>query len=113
MPGPVDACGTRRANSNDGSVHSRRISSTCSAWRRPRFVNVSLRPTYSTTFQPVPMPRRRRLPDSTATSAACLATSTVWRWGRIITQLTSSSDVVTPAAKAKNVSGSWNATSLS
>ena len=49
------------------------------------------------------MPRRSRLPDSTATSAACLATSTVWRWGRISTAVTSSSVVVTAATKAKNV----------
>ena len=32
-----------------------------------------------------PTPRRSRPPDSTSTSAACLATSAVWRWGRMIT----------------------------
>ena len=53
--------------------------------RRPRFVNVSFSPRYSTAFHPVPTPSRSRFPDSTATSAACLATSTVWRWGRIRT----------------------------
>ena len=100
MPARVDRWNSP-SKSTTSSAHSRRISSTCSAWRRPRLVNVSLSLTYSTTFQPVPMPRRKRLPDSTASSAACLATSTVWRWGRISTAVTSSIVVVTAAMKAK------------
>ena len=89
------------------------MTSTCSTWRWPRLAKSSLSAAYSTLFQPVPMPRRSRLPDRTATSAACLATSTAWRCGRISTVEANSRSSVTAAAKAKNVSGSWKATSLS
>ena len=50
--------------------------------------NGTLSASYSTVFQPVPTPRRSRLPERMATSAACLATSTAWRCGRISTVLT-------------------------
>ena len=45
---------------------------------------------YSTGFQPMPTPRRNRPPVSRSTSAACLATSAVWRCGRMMTPVTSS-----------------------
>ena len=53
----------------------------------------SLSASYSTLFQPTPTPSLSRLPDRIATSAACLATSTVWRCGRITTAVTSSTSV--------------------
>src|SRR6266487_4677036 len=39
----------------------------------------------------MPTPRRKRPRVSTSTAAACLATSAVWRWGRITMPVTSSS----------------------
>jgi hypothetical protein len=54
-------------------------------------------PSYSTAFRPIPTPSRRRPPLSTSTAAACLATSAVWRWGRMSTPVTNSSDDVSPA----------------
>ena len=42
---------------------------------------------------PTPTPSRNRPPVRRSTSAACLATSAVWRWGRMMTPVTSSSDV--------------------
>ena len=68
-----------------GSAHSLSISSTCSSERLPRLWKFSFKPTYSTGFQPMPMPKRKRPPDSTSREAACLATSAVCRCGRIIT----------------------------
>ena len=55
---------------------------------------------YSTQFQPVPTPSRSRPPESSATSAACFATSAVWRCGRMITPVASSSRVVTRGEEA-------------
>ncbi len=36
-------------------------------------------------FQPTPTPSRKRSPERRASSAACLATRAVWRWGRTST----------------------------
>ncbi len=79
------------------SVHSRRISSTCSPNRLPRLVKFSPSASYSTAFQPSPTPSRSRPSLSRSTSAACLATSTACRCGRMMTPVTSSSVVVTAA----------------
>ena len=46
---------------------------------------------YSTGFQPCPIPRRNRPPVRMSTSAACFATSAVWRCGRMTIPVTSSS----------------------
>jgi len=50
-----------------------------------RLWKFSLSPTNSTSFQPTPIPSRNRPPHSTSSEAACLATSTAWRWARIST----------------------------
>lgn len=69
-----------------GSAHSFCITSTCSAERRPRFEKSSFSPVNSTWFQPMPTPSRNRPPPhSTSRHAACFATSTAWRCGRIST----------------------------
>jgi hypothetical protein len=80
-----------------GSVHSRRISSICSVKRRARLLKLNPSASYSTWFQPMPTPSRSRPPVSTSTSAACLATRAVWRWGRMMTLVTSSSRGTSPA----------------
>jgi hypothetical protein len=64
---------------------------------------------YSTVFHPTPTPSRNRLPDRIATSAACLATSTVWRCGRMRIAVTSSTVVVHAARNPNSTIGSWNA----
>ena len=71
-------------------VQSARMTSICSSERRPRLWKSSPRASYSTSFQPIPIPNRRRPPVSTSTSAACLAMSAVWRWGVIRMPVTSS-----------------------
>src|SRR3546814_1989123 len=62
----------------------------------------------SSDLQPRPTPKRSRPPDSTSTSAACLATSAVCRCGRIITAGASSSVRVTAARNPSVTNGSWN-----
>jgi hypothetical protein len=52
---------------------------------------------YSTGFQPTPTPRRSRPPDSRSTSAACRATSAVWRCGRTRIPVAKPIRSVTPA----------------
>ena len=64
--------------------------STCSSKRRPRLRKSMPSASYSTSFHPIPTPSRNRPPVNTSTSAACLATSTVWRCGRMSTPVTSS-----------------------
>src|SRR5947207_15630887 len=59
-----------------GAAHNFCMTSTCSSERRPRLWKFSLSPTNSTSFQPTPMPRRKRPPHSTSRQAACFATST-------------------------------------
>ena len=81
----------------DCSVQSRRSRSICSADLLPRLPKSSPSASYSTAFQPTPMPRRNRPPLSRSTSAACFATNVVWRCGRMMTPVTSSSDRVTAA----------------
>ena len=61
---------------------------------------------YSTAFHPVPIPRRSLPPLRTSTVAACLATRTVWRCGRITIPDTSSMLSVTPARYPKRTKGS-------
>ena len=94
-----------------GSAQSRRSTSTCSSSLRPRSSNTSPSDWYSTQFHPEPTPRRSRPWDSTATSAACLATSAVCRWGSTRTPTTSSSRWVSPARYPKSTKGSWKASS--
>jgi hypothetical protein len=65
--------------------------------RRPRSSKGTPSDSYSTEFQPVPTPRRRRPPDRSASSAACFATSAVCRWGRISTPVDSWMRVVAAA----------------
>ena len=72
------------------SVHRRRKSPTCSSSRRPRVEKSSPSASYSTVFHPSPMPRRKRPSVSRSTSAACFATSAVWRCGRMMIPVTSS-----------------------
>ena len=62
---------------------------------------------YSTWFQPTPTPRRSRPPLNMSTSAACLATTPVWRCGRMSTPLHSLMFLVTAAMKAIVVKVSW------
>jgi len=45
---------------------------------------------YSTSFQPIPSPSRKRPPVSRSISAACFASSAVCRCGAITTPVTSS-----------------------
>ena len=75
------------------SVHSRRNSVICSSRRLPRVLKSWPRASYSTRFQPMPTPSRNFPPVSRSTSAACLATSTVCRCGRIMIPVTSSMEV--------------------
>jgi len=90
------------------SVHSLRITAICSAWRAPRVLQSMKRASYSTWFHPTPTPSRSRPPLRISTSAACLATTPVCRWGRMSTPLHSLIVVVTAAIKAKVVKVSWN-----
>ena len=53
-----------------------------------------------------PMPNRNRPPESTSRDAACLATSTVCRCGRIRTWVEKSPMLVQPARKPKSTKGS-------
>ena len=74
----------------DSSVHRRRINATCSVIRWPRleFLVESL------VLDGVPADpdaETEATPESKSTSAACFATSTVCRWGRITIPVTSSS----------------------
>ena len=108
--GLTPARGTRSkrpSKSTIGSAQRRRSSPTCSSRRRPRVRKSSPSASYSTRFQPLPTPRISRPPESRSTSAACLATSAVWRWGRISTPVASSMRAVCPASQAKSASGSW------
>src|SRR6516225_9980346 len=89
-----------------GSAHSASITSICSSERRPRLRKFSLRPTNSTGFQPTPTPRRNRPPHSTSSEAACLATSTAWRWARISTWVENSIFRVQAARKPNSTNGS-------
>ena len=90
-----------------GSAHSARITCTCSSERLPRFLKLSFNPTYSTGFQPMPMPKRKRPPDSTSSEAACLATSAVCRCGRIITCVENSILLVQALRNPNMTKGSW------
>src|SRR5262245_2043229 len=93
-------------NSTTGRVHRARSTATCSAARRPRLSKVSLSASYSTAFQPTPIPRRRRPPLSTSICAACLATSAVCRCGRIRMPVASVMRLVMAARYAMSVSAS-------
>ena len=73
----------RPSKVTSSSDQRRRSTSTCSSTRAPRFEKSSLSASYSIQFRPTPTPRRSRPPVSRSSSAACLATSTVWRCGRI------------------------------
>ena len=84
-------------NVTNGSAHNFCMTCTCSSERRPRLWKFSLRPVNSTSFHPTPMPSRNRPLDSTSRQAACLATSTVWRCGRIRTPVEKPSLCVQPA----------------
>src|SRR5438067_2118840 len=79
------------ANVTSSRVHRSRIISICSSIRRPRVRKSSPSASNSTGFQPTATPSRSRPPESTSTAAACLATSAVWRCGRIRMPVTSSS----------------------
>ena len=83
-------------------VHSRRSTSTCSSMRAPAVGEVLVQ---RLVLHPVaarrPTPRRRRPPVSRSSSAACLATSTVWRCGRIRMLVTSSSALGDRAEEAE------------
>ena len=57
------------------SVHRRFMNTTCSSRRAPLRSNPAPSASYSTLFQPMPTPSRKRLSDRIATSAACLAAS--------------------------------------
>ena len=72
----------RPEKSTTGSVNSRRSNPICSSCRAPRVRKSCPSASYSTWFQPIPTPSRSRPPDSRSTSAACRATSAVWRCGR-------------------------------
>ena len=72
----------RPEKSTTGSVNNRRSSPICSSCLAPRVRKSCPRASYSTWFQPTPTPRRSRPPDRRSTSAACRATSAVWRCGR-------------------------------
>ena len=65
---------------------------------------------YSTSFHPMPTPSRNLPRVSTSTSAACLATSTVWRCGRMSTPVTSSR-FVCAARNPNSTKTSWNGVS--
>ena len=90
-----------------GSAHSARITCTCSSERLPRLWKFSFRPTYSTGFQPTPMPKRKRPPDSTSSEAACLATSAVCRCARIMTWVENSIVLVQALRNPNITNGSW------
>ncbi len=68
--------------------------------RRPRLAKSWPSASYSTQFHPVPTPSRSRPCESRSTSAACWATSTVWRCGRINTPVASSIRLVIAASVA-------------
>ena len=89
-----------------GLLHSSRSNSICSSERLPRLLKLSPSASYSTAFQPVPTPKRSRPADSTSSEAACLATNAVWRCGRMMTAVTSSSVVVIEAMNANSTNGS-------
>ena len=59
------------------SVHSSRMSSTCSSMILPRWWKSTPSASYSTSFQPVATTSRSLPPESTSTSAACLANKAV------------------------------------
>ena len=88
------------------------MSAICSSQRRPRSRKFSPSASNSTSFQPTPMPSVMRPPLSTSTSAACLATSAVWRWGRIRMPVTNRMRSVTAARCPKSTKGSWNMSSI-
>src|SRR3989441_11944036 len=87
--GPVEVM-VRAFEGHHRFGQSFRMTAICSLTRRPRVWKSSFRASYSTWFQPMPTPSRRRPPVRTSTAAACLATSAVWRWGRITMPVTSS-----------------------
>ena len=74
------------------SVHSRRSSAICSSIAPAAVGEVLAERLVLDRVPAEPTPRRNRPPVSRSTSAACLATSAVWRCGRMITPVTSSSD---------------------
>src|SRR5438046_3959332 len=75
--------------------------------RRPRVVKSSPSASNSTGFQPKATPSLSRPPESTSTAAACLATSAVWRCGRMMMPVTSSTRRVAAARNPKSTNGSW------
>ena len=54
-----------------------------------------------------PDPETERPPHSRSSEAACLATSTAWRWARISTWVENSMFRVQPARKPNSTKGSW------
>jgi hypothetical protein len=101
----------RPGKSTTGSVNSRRSSPICSSCLAPRVRKSCPRASYSTWFQPTPTPRRSRPPDSRSTSAACRATSAVWRCGRTRTPVANLQDYVWSGV-ARASAGSWVAAQL-
>ena len=96
MPASVTVC-QRPLKVTRSRVQSWRNNSTCSSDRCPRFLKSCPNASYSTGFQPMPMPKRSRPPLRTSTVAACFATRTVWRCGRMIMPVVNSMFLVSPA----------------
>ena len=78
-------------------VHSARSTATCSSRMAARCAKGTPSASYSTLFQPMPRPRRKRPPQRMSSSAACLANSAVWRWGPIRMEVAKARFVVQPA----------------
>ena len=76
MPASVIVCHLP-LNVTSSSVYSFLMRSICSSERRPLSWKFSFNASYSTGFQPIPMPSLSLPPHSTSRAAACLATSTV------------------------------------
>ena len=96
-PGPPPRSGgTDPSTVTLRSVHRARSTATCSSRIAPRRSNETPSAAYSTLFHPIPRPKRNRPPHSRSTSAACLASNAVCRWGLIRIEVAKAS-VVHPA----------------
>jgi hypothetical protein len=86
---PSRACNHERLIEHTERLAHHALAPVECRWR-PRMRKFSFRASYSTWFQPMPTPSRKRPPVRTFTAAACFATSAVWHWGRITMLVTSS-----------------------
>ena len=73
---------------------------------RPRSGNDTPTERISGSHQPTPNPKMSRPFESTSRDASCLASTTAWRWGRMMTPVASRMREVWAARKVKATMGS-------